>query len=86
MEEAAAEELGTDTGIVRCRIGDYVREPTGSKEVPMADVITRHVKQVADFNKALEKRRLWKKREKELEAKHEDTCTGTGSPQIGRAH
>ncbi|OEH76663.1 hypothetical protein cyc_07058 [Cyclospora cayetanensis] len=45
-----------------------------SKEVPMTDVITRHVKQVADFNKALEKRKLWREREKELKAKHSDTC------------
>ncbi|CDI74611.1 hypothetical protein, conserved [Eimeria praecox] len=73
MEEAHAEDSRADNNIIQYRIGDSVREPTSNKEVPMADVITRHVKQVADFNKALEKRRLWRKREKEIQAKHEDT-------------
>ncbi|CDJ49381.1 hypothetical protein, conserved [Eimeria brunetti] len=73
MEDVPAEDLGTDNSIIHCRIDDTVREPTRNKEVPMAHVITRHVKQVADFNKALEKRRLWKQREKELEDKHKDT-------------
>lgn len=83
MEEAPTEELRLDSSIIRCRIGDHVKEPTSNKEVPMADVITRHVKQVADFNKALEKRRLWRKREKELEAKHNDTCTGPSVVAMG---
>lgn len=69
------EDFRIDNSIVRCRMSDKVLEPASKREVPVADVISRHVKQVADFNKALEKRRLWRKREKELEAKHKDTCT-----------
>ncbi|CDJ59511.1 hypothetical protein, conserved [Eimeria maxima] len=73
MEEVPEEDFRIDNSIVRCRMSDKVLEPASKREVPVADVISRHVKQVADFNKALEKRRLWRKREKELEAKHKDT-------------
>lgn len=75
MEEITTEELRMDNTLLHCRIGGRVRESGSNKDVPLTGVITRHVKQVADFNKALEKRQLWKEREKELAAKHGDTCT-----------
>ncbi|CDJ39634.1 hypothetical protein, conserved [Eimeria tenella] len=73
MAELSAEALESSSGILHCRIDDRVKDLASNKEVPVANIITRHVKQVTDFNKALEKRRLWQKREKELEKKHEDT-------------
>lgn len=73
MAELSAEALESCSGILHCRIDDRVKDLASNKEVPVANLITRHVKQVTDFNKALEKRRLWRKREKELERKHEDT-------------
>lgn len=75
MEEITAEELRMDDTLLHCRIGSRGKATGNSKDAPMADVITRHVKQVADYNKALEKRQLWREREKELAAKHSDTCT-----------
>lgn len=75
MEEITAEELCMDNTLLHCRIGSRGRATGNTKDAPMTDVITRHVKQVADYNKALEKRQLWREREKELTAKHSDTCT-----------
>lgn len=76
MEDVAEEKFTrTDRAWLQCRAVNRDGESEGSKEVPFTNVISRHVKQVTDFNKALEKRQLWKEREKELAAKHEDTCT-----------
>ncbi|KAL8447517.1 hypothetical protein Emed_004305 [Eimeria media] len=68
MEEVGGKELPSNALIsLRPRDGGSL------KEVPLSSVLTRHVKQVADYNKALEKRQLWREREKELNAKHADT-------------
>ncbi|XP_026191965.1 protein FAM133B [Cyclospora cayetanensis] len=73
VDETTLETFKLDKFLLHRRIGSRMKGLGSSKEVPMTDVITRHVKQVADFNKALEKRKLWREREKELKAKHSDT-------------
>ncbi|KAL8428059.1 hypothetical protein ACSSS7_007413 [Eimeria intestinalis] len=73
MEDFGAEELPLDRSPPSCLISLRAREEGGHKEEPLSNVLTRHVKQAADYNKALEKRQLWREREKELNAKHADT-------------
>lgn len=74
MEDVAEEKFTrTERSWFQCRAANRDGEGEGGKEVPFTDVISRHVKQVTDFNKALEKRQLWKEREKELAAKHQET-------------
>ncbi|KAL8439876.1 hypothetical protein Efla_000848 [Eimeria flavescens] len=73
-EEITAEELRWERSRPPfCRLDARLREAGSHKEEPLNNVLSRHVKQAADFNKALEKRQLWREREKELRAKHSDT-------------
>ncbi|KAL8270515.1 hypothetical protein Esti_005552 [Eimeria stiedai] len=73
MEEIGAEELLLDRSATAALTSLRAREGGSHKEEHLSNVLTRHVKQVAHYNKALEKRQLWREREKELNAKHADT-------------